>query len=82
MNGYEHYQRAEELAAKAEGSYDPAAVTALANVHATLALASAITDANRFREELYAGNGEEPPARTERKRRASAKSRDAANDYL
>lgn len=72
MNGHGHYQRAEELAAEAPTAYDPAATAALAQVHATLALASAITDANRFRKELYAGNGEEPPVKTAGNRRAEA----------
>ncbi|MFI6373582.1 hypothetical protein [Streptomyces sp. NPDC050546] len=53
-----------------------------AHVHALLANTAALADTPRFQEDLYAGNGEEPPVREARKRRAADKSRDAAEDYL
>jgi hypothetical protein len=75
MNGYEHYQRAEEQAAKAPSAMDTAAMATLAQVHATLALAAATADATNFKRDLYRGNGEELPAV---KRAESKTARDAA----
>ncbi|MGW5447698.1 hypothetical protein [Streptomyces asiaticus] len=86
MNGYEHYQRAEELIAEATETRPNAAgipictvsseretlLVSRAQVHATLALAAAQADATRFKRDLYEGNGEEPPGT--RKARAEAKS--------
>ncbi|TKA13168.1 hypothetical protein [Actinacidiphila oryziradicis] len=85
MNGHEHYQRAEELAEKVSSgrAYADAIETAmLAQVHATLALAAATADATNFRRDLYAGNGDELPATTARKKNFAAKSADAANDFI
>ncbi|MDB5911082.1 MAG: hypothetical protein JWP34_5199 [Massilia sp.] len=84
MNGYEHYQRAEELAAKAANgsAYDATEIATLAQVHATLALAAATADATNFRRNLYVGNGEEPPATAARKRNFADKSAAAANDFI
>lgn len=53
-----------------------------AHVHALLANTAALADTSRFQADLYAGNGEEPPAREARKRRTADKSRDASEDYL
>ncbi|MEV6732068.1 hypothetical protein [Streptomyces sp. NPDC051364] len=70
MNGHQHYQRAEEIAAEcARYGVNPETVT-LAQVHATLALAAATADATNFRRDLYAGNGEELPGTKTAKSRA------------
>ncbi|MFD7942153.1 hypothetical protein [Streptomyces sp. NPDC059744] len=82
MNGYEHYQRAEELAASALEKYNPIEFATLAQVHATLALAAATADATNFQRDLYAGNGLESPAKVARKRAAAAKSASVAADFL
>ncbi|WP_328920126.1 hypothetical protein OG911_11725 [Streptomyces sp. NBC_00208] len=82
MNGYEHYQRAEEeLEHCARYGTNPDRV-AIAQVHALLAHTAAMADAARFRDELYSGNGEEPPAKVARKRNAADKSASAADLYL
>lgn len=76
MDGYAHYQRAEELIAEASESEMWSEYTAMlvnrAQVHATLSLAAAQADATRFKRDLYEGNGEEPPS--SRKARAEEKS--------
>ncbi|MFC8235139.1 hypothetical protein [Streptomyces sp. NPDC057284] len=96
MNGYEHYQRAEELMAAATktqpnlagievcfvGDEQANRLSAQAQVHATLALAAATADATNFQRDLYAGNGLEPPAKVARKRAAAAKSASVAADFL
>jgi hypothetical protein len=82
MNGYEHYQRAEEqLAHCARYGTNPDRL-AVAQVHALLAHTAAMADAARFRDELYSGNGEEPPAKVARKRTAATKSAAIADDFL
>ncbi|KAF4410915.1 hypothetical protein [Streptomyces lycii] len=78
MNGYEHYKLAEKYADKAHSAYDSAEMAAIAQVHATLALAAATADANNFKRDLYAGNGEELPA----VKRTEAKSSRAADAFL
>lgn len=82
MNGYEHYELAEQYAEKAHNAYDSAEMAAIAQVHATLALAAATADASNFKRDLYAGNGEELPAVTARKRSFADKNTAAANDFL
>ena len=65
MNGIDHFQRAEELAARISGGWgggDSSEDLALAQVHATLALAAATADATRFRRALMEASGEELPA--------------------
>ncbi|MFE9864898.1 hypothetical protein ACFYPZ_19545 [Streptomyces sp. NPDC005506] len=85
MNGFEHYLLAEKLAADvANGSgYDLSETAALAQVHATLALAAATADATGFRKNLYAGNGEEFPDTTKAREDAkNARLADAALAFL
>ncbi|MET7843994.1 hypothetical protein ABZT45_36445 [Streptomyces sp. NPDC005356] len=86
MNGYEHYQRAEELSRLiTEGrvnDYNKDAYATLAQAHATLALAAATADTMNFQRDLYAGNGLESPAKVTRKRAAAAKSTAIADDFL
>jgi hypothetical protein len=86
MNGYEHYQRAEELAKRVAAGQvygsETAATATLAQVHATLALAAATADATAFQRSLYEANGLEIPEKEARKRRAADRNADAANDYL
>ncbi|WP_329101138.1 hypothetical protein [Streptomyces sp. NBC_01439] len=78
MNGYQHYQRSEEIAAEcARYGVNPETV-ALAQVHATLALAAATADASNFKRDLYAGNGEELPAVKTAKNRADRAAASAA----
>ncbi|MFF3354935.1 hypothetical protein ACFYWN_20290 [Streptomyces sp. NPDC002917] len=78
MNGYEHFQRAEELLAAATRtrlnnvgleicmvpSEEKAELSGLAAVHATLALAAATADATSFKRELARANGVELERRT------------------
>ncbi|MFJ8605456.1 hypothetical protein ACIREM_43525 [Streptomyces shenzhenensis] len=86
MNGIDHYKRAEELAERvASGrvsTYDQDAYAALAQTHATLALASAMADATAFQTALYELHGLQAPTKEARKRMAADKSREAANDYI
>lgn len=87
MNGYEHYQRAEQLLAEATrttynhlsgqdmclvGEEEANMLSAQANVHATLALAAATADASNFKRDLYAGNGQQLPEVKRRTDRAAA----------
>ncbi|MEU8454142.1 hypothetical protein [Streptomyces griseoaurantiacus] len=82
MNGYEHYKLAEKYAGMAHSAYDSADMAAIAQVHATLALAAATADANNFKRDLYAGNGEELPEKTARRTSFAEKSSAAANDFI
>ncbi|MFJ3922768.1 hypothetical protein [Streptomyces sp. NPDC090022] len=78
MNGYQHYQRAEQIAAEcAQYGVNPETV-ALAQVHATLSLAAATADATNFKRDLYAGNGEDLPAAKTAKSRAERAAASAA----
>ncbi|MFJ9913624.1 hypothetical protein [Actinacidiphila glaucinigra] len=65
MDGIEHFKRAEELAQRiAEGrcsDYDQQTFAALAQTHATLALAAATADATSFKRALAKANGVEIP---------------------
>lgn len=93
MNGYEHYERAEQLMAEATrttyskisganmcwvSDEEAARLSAQAQVHATLALAAATADASNFKRDLYAGNGEELPSVTTAKTRADRAAASAA----
>ncbi|WP_329450564.1 hypothetical protein OG894_09920 [Streptomyces sp. NBC_01724] len=96
MNGYEHYQRAEELlTAATKTQRNPAGIsvcyvspeeqerlTRLAAIHAQLALSAATADATRFQRDLYEGNGEPAPQAAARKRNAAAKSAAIADDFI
>lgn len=96
MNGYEHYQRAEELIEQATAmhtnswGYEVCHVTTegqetrtrLANVHATLALAAATADATNFKRDLYRGNGEKLPVPKSRTEATSARNAALAAAFL
>lgn len=93
MNGYEHYQRAEDLMAQATATRpNPAGIevcyvtteeqerlTRIASVHATLALAAATADASNFKRALYRGNGEELPANKRESNKADRAAARVAN---
>ncbi|MEU6321510.1 hypothetical protein [Streptomyces sp. NPDC047009] len=61
MNGIDHFKRAEELAERVASGrvseYDQATYAALAQTHATLALAAATADATSFKRALAKANG-------------------------
>ncbi|MFD0074491.1 hypothetical protein ACFVIY_18865 [Streptomyces sp. NPDC127166] len=72
MNGNQHYQRAEELLARAfatglskykETDEEREILVHAAHAHALLASAAATADTKRFQAAYYEGNGEEPPTR-------------------
>jgi phage terminase Nu1 subunit (DNA packaging protein) len=76
VNAAEHFKRAEDLAAAAHAQTyrsiagdlraeeHVAALAALAQVHATLALTAATADATAFKRELARANGVEPERQT------------------
>ncbi|MFF0398280.1 hypothetical protein ACFYSJ_21300 [Streptomyces sp. NPDC005248] len=76
MNAVEHFKKAEELAAAANGQVHRSVtgelraddgvshLAALAQVHATLALTAATADATSFKRELARANGVELEHRT------------------
>ncbi|NEB08471.1 hypothetical protein G3I32_06225 [Streptomyces coelicoflavus] len=81
MNGNQHYHQAENLLSQAfatgltgykENDEERAILVQAAHAHALLANAAATADTKRFQSGYYAGNGEEPPAKTARNNRTDS----------
>lgn len=76
MNGMDHFKRAEEITAGVmPGLQGAADDIALAQVHATLALAAATANATSFKREMMQHFGDDESATPKRDRQAEAQER-------